>query len=269
MGLGGMGIFGWLLMALPVDVPFWIVVVLSASPVAVYGISSFGIWPDSMEKSGQILAFRLYLGLALVAFVVGSLNGFTIRHVFPGGLILLGIWQCVLVQLPVRKNTYIQGQYQRLPKRADGSLIIQASKVKLAWLVVLVALMFGISVAAIPSVAGWVGSLLFGALMVLAIYVYRPSANYLRVGQDEIEIVIAGQRSKLMWRDIAGFHVGDSDGDKMVAVLFTDAYLRSRAEAQEQPGDGWIRDIFVLRPEVLCSVLSEWHMKPAETRLVK
>lgn len=269
LGLGGMGLLLWLLMSLDRLAPFGFVFALCALPVLVYSISSFDFWPARRAQLGRRLAFLLYLGLALVAIVLGVAHGFSSNYVFPGALILLGTWPCVRAYLAERRRPYKQTRYRQPALQADGALIIKSSKVKLAWLVFLVGLLLAMSISTIPSVIGWVSSILLGALLVLAIYIYRPSANYLRIDQLGIEVVVGGQRSKSHWVDIVGFHVGESDGDTMVGILYSEAYLQTRSNARMQSGDGWIRDIYILRSEALCSVLNEWHAKATGGRPAK
>jgi hypothetical protein len=259
LGLGGLGLFLWLLMSLDKGTPFWLMFSASFAPAAVYCIATLENWPNDWSDYGERFALRFFLCVALTSAVVGAVHGLTADYVFPGVLAMIGAWPCVLGELAIRPKPFKQVRYRHPPSEADGSVVIKSSIAKLTWLVILVGLLLSMSISAIPSAAGWVGSLLLGPLLILAIYIYRPSANYLRIDRTGVEVVIGGRRSKSNWNDIIGFHVGDQDGDKMVGILYSDAYLNLHSCAPKQSGDGWIRNVFVLEPEVLCAILNEWR----------
>lgn len=259
MGFGGLGLSLIFLMSLDRETPIWFLFSISFAPALLQSFLTFELWPEPWMKASQQFVTRLFLALALASIVLAVIHGMKVDYFFPCVLVLIGAWPCLLAELAERPEPFKQARYTQPEKSADGSLVVKASVAKLAWLIFLVSLMLLISIAAIPSIIGWVGSLLLASLLMLAIYIYRPSANYLRIDQNGIEVVIAGQRRKSRWSDIIGFHVGDVEGDKRVGILYTDAYLAVHARAQMNSDDGWIRDIFVLRPEALCSVLNEWH----------
>jgi len=238
-------------------------------PVAVYCIATLEIWPNDWSDFGKRLAFRFFLCVTLISVIVGAIHGLTIDYVFPGVLAMIGSWPCVLGELGARPKKFKQVRFQQPPREADGSIVIKSSIAKLTWLIILVGLLLLMSISAIPSATGWAGSLLLGPLLILAIYIYRPSANYLRIDLTGVEVVVGGQRRKSNWGDIIGFHVGDQDGDKMVGILYSDAYLNLVSCSSGQSGDGWIRNVFALEPEVLCAILNEWRANIASDEPAK
>ncbi|WP_081493469.1 hypothetical protein [Herbaspirillum sp. CF444] len=148
------------------------------------------------------------------------------------------------------------------PKLGQQSdLIIKASVVKIAWLLVLLGLLtlFSAFCIQLQPVWGWIGTILFAPLFVLSFYVYRPSATYLRLSTEGMDIVNMGRRFKLHWSDVEGFHLGNVKGDRQIGILYTDAYLEQQTAHFIHDSDhAWLRDLYSLPLDSLCKILNQW-----------
>lgn len=121
--------------------------------------------------------------------------------------------------------------------------------------------MLAVAITAIPSFWGWIGTILLGPLFLVALYIYRPSATYLRLHSKGIDISTARRKRTINWSDVVGFHIGDIRGDKRIGILYTQEYLsKIRSDSLNEPdSDGdWIRDLYVLPLGKLCETLNSW-----------
>lgn len=144
---------------------------------------------------------------------------------------------------------------------SDEVTIIKPSLRKLLWLDLVLGALLSLAVVAIPSVWGWLGTFILGPLFLIALYIYRPSATFLRLHLDRLDISTVGRRHIIYWRDVAGFHIGEVKGDKRIGILYTQEYLLQKSvySSAEPDSDGdWIRDLYVMRLDKLCETLNNW-----------
>ena len=118
-----------------------------------------------------------------------------------------------------------------------------------------------LTIAAIPSIYGWIGTILLGPLFLVTLYIYRPSVTYLRLHSTGFDISTARRQRTINWSDVAGFHIGEIRGDKRIGILYTQKYLSPhplRTSAEPDSDGEWIRDLYVLPLGKLCDTLNSW-----------
>lgn len=153
----------------------------------------------------------------------------------------------------------------------DGrAVVVKASIRKLAWLVVLVGALLAVAIGALPSLAGWLGTVLLAPLFVLALYVYRPGATFLTLHADGFDLSTAGRRRTIRWSDVAGFHVGRNGKDTQIGILYTDGYLMRQEAGPSHLPDAdveWIRDLYAMPLPDLCATLNGWAAQAHAARI--
>lgn len=170
-----------------------------------------------------------------------------------------GLFFDLPVNAPIHPPAPVSPEGIELQQQND--LIIKASIVKMVWLLIIMGaftFFFVFSIRFMP-VWGWISTIFFAPLFVLSFYVYRPSATYLRLNTEGMDIVNMGRRFKLRWSDVEGFHVGNIKGDTQIGILYTDAYLEQQtAHFIHDPDHAWIRDLYSLPIDSLCKILNQW-----------
>jgi hypothetical protein len=144
------------------------------------------------------------------------------------------------------------------------AIVIKSSVWKLLWLVVLLGALLLMAVAALPSMAGWSGTVFLGALFPIALYIYRPGATFLKLHANGLDIATAGRQRTINWSDVLGFHIAENRGDKQIAILYADDYLVQNSTQLLQVPDSdieWIRDLYVIPLDKLCDTLNSWAAK--------
>ncbi|QBI01850.1 hypothetical protein [Pseudoduganella albidiflava] len=140
-------------------------------------------------------------------------------------------------------------------------MIIKASLRKLLWLLVLLGSLLLMAVSALPGLAGWFGTIVMGPLFCLALYIYRPGATLLRLHASGLDIETAGRKRTVDWSHVIGFHIGMNQGDRHIGILYTNdhlAHLRLRQSRAPDSDIEWIRDLYVMPLDELCSTLNRW-----------
>ena len=144
------------------------------------------------------------------------------------------------------------------------AIVIKSSVWKLLWLIVLLGALLVMALAALPSLAGWLGTLFLGALLPIALYIYRPSASYLKLHANGLDIAVAGRKRTIHWSDVIGFHLHEERGDKRIGVLYSDACIQRNATQPWQTQDAdaeWIRDLYAMPVKELCDILNRWAVR--------
>jgi hypothetical protein len=145
--------------------------------------------------------------------------------------------------------------------RADQTLVIKSSVWKLLWLVVLLGLLLVLAANAIPSMIGWLGTIIMGPLFLIALYIYRPNATFLKLHSKGLEITTAGRKRTVNWSDVIGFHIGKNGRDRSIGILYADDYIARHSTQMSQMPDSdieWIRDLYVIPLDELCRTLNSW-----------
>ncbi len=141
------------------------------------------------------------------------------------------------------------------------AVVIKSSVWKLLWLIILFGTLLVMVLGAIPSMAAWFGMLFLGALLPIALYIYRPSASYLRLHANGLDIAAAGRKRTIHWSDVIGFHLHEERGDKLIGILYSDACIQRNATQPWQTQDAdaeWIRDLYAMPMQELCDTLNRW-----------
>ena len=146
----------------------------------------------------------------------------------------------------------------------DQVIVIKSSVWKLLWLVVLIGLLLLMAVNALPSIAGWFGTIILGLLFPIALYIYRPSATFLKLHANGLDIATAGRKRTVSWSDVTGFHIGRNQRDRNIGILYADDHIARNSTQMSQMPDSdieWIRDLYVMPLEELCTTLNSWAAK--------
>jgi len=152
-----------------------------------------------------------------------------------------------------------------------SELVIGASILKMLWLVALLGAFAFLAIFSIflNSFWGWIGAIILVPLFILSLYVYRPSATYLRLNWEGAEIVNMGRLFKLKWSDVEGFHVVKNRGDSQIGILFTETYLeQNRAYFIQDPDRAWIRDLYTVSTDSLCEILNQCRSPDGRLQLI-
>jgi hypothetical protein len=144
----------------------------------------------------------------------------------------------------------------------DQAMLIKSGIGKLLWLVALLGLLLLMTISALPSMAGWIGTLLLGTFFPIALYIYRPGASFLRLHETGLDIAVAGRRRTINWSDVAGFHIGKNGGDTQIGILYVaDVALNDTPVFRAPDADvEWIRDIYAMPLDTLCNTLNQWAL---------
>ena len=140
-------------------------------------------------------------------------------------------------------------------------VIIKSSPWKLLWLLALLGAMLALSIGVIPNFWGWLGTIILCPFFLITLYIYRPSANYLRLHRDGLDISTAGRLHTINWLDVVGFHIADISGDKKIGILYTEEYLLqlpTHLLALPHSDGDWIRDLYAIPLNKLCDTLNCW-----------
>ena len=143
-----------------------------------------------------------------------------------------------------------------------GSLIVKSSFRKLAWLILLMGSFAFLSIFCISlkPVVGWIATAFTVPFFLITLYLYRPSATFLRLNVEGFEAVSAGRRVRLKWTDVTGFHVGAVRGDKVIGIIYSEEYVfqsQNSAISQNDMEQAWIQDRYALSVEAVCKLLND------------
>jgi len=144
------------------------------------------------------------------------------------------------------------------------TIVIKSSIRKLFWLIILLGTLLLAAMSALPSIAGWLGTIILGPLFFIALHIYRPSATFLELHLNGLDISTAGRKRTVYWADVAGFHIGMNRGDRNIGILYDDDYIAlNRIQMSQMPDSDieWIRDLYVMPLDELCRTLNSWVAK--------
>ncbi|UUZ52549.1 hypothetical protein LP419_24490 [Massilia sp. H-1] len=145
---------------------------------------------------------------------------------------------------------------------ASPILVVKSSRVKLLWLVVLFGCLLLMAMSALPSIAGWFATVILGLLFPVVLYIYRPSATFLRLHVNGLDISTAGRQRTIDWADVARFNIGANSGGKNIAIDYRhDLMIWNHPSRTPDADSEWIRDLYAMPLEQLCITLNCWRAR--------
>ncbi len=112
---------------------------------------------------------------------------------------------------------------------------------------------------------GWSCIAFFGLGIPAALTMFLPSAVYLRLDEQGIEMASLFKKQWIGWNDVEAFELAQIQGTKMIAILYSSDYqeqkLLRKASAALAGMEGGIANNYSAPLQEILKSLREWHAR--------